>query len=142
MNKKKIIIIACAVIAVLGLVFVAIKLTGSNNINNGGVIKTDKGKVKIVKNEVSQITLEDYNDSNGNFKMKIPKGWKVETLGDYIHFTIKVYNPKNPTYQFFFNLKSEGYNKSEAAKKWQQKFYPNDMFAKAAVIAKIGRAHV
>ena len=135
MNKKKIIIIACAVIAVLGLVFVAIKLTGSNNISNGGVIKTDKGKVKIVKNEVSQITLEDYNDSNGNFKMKIPKGWKVETLGDYIHFTIKVYNPENPTYQFFFNLKSEGYNKSEAAKKWQQKFYPNDMFAKAAVIA-------
>lgn len=78
MNKKKIIIIACAVIAVLGLVFVAIKLTGSNNISNGGVIKTDKGKVKIVKNEVSQITLEDYNDSNGNFKMKIQKDGKLK----------------------------------------------------------------
>ena len=71
MNKKKIIIIACAVIAVLGLVFVAIKLTGSNNISNGGVIKTDKGKVKIVKNEVSQLTLEDYE--NDALSMKKPK---------------------------------------------------------------------
>ena len=135
MNRKKIIIIACGVIAVFGLVFATIKLTGSSSVSNGGVIKTDKGNVKIVKNEASQIALEGYNDSNGNFKMKIPKGWKVETLGDYIHFTIRVYNPENPTYQFFFNLKSEGYNKSEDAKKWQQKFYPNDMFAKTAVIA-------
>ena len=107
MNRKKIIIIACGVIAVFGLVFATIKLTGSSSVSNGGVIKTDKGNVKIVKNEASQIALEGYNDSNGNFKMKIPKGWKVETLGDYIHFTIRVYNPENPTYQFFFNLKTD-----------------------------------
>ena len=32
-------------------------------------------------------------------------------------------------------MKSEGYNKSEDAKRWQQKYYPNDMFAKTSVIA-------
>ncbi len=134
MNKKKLIIIVCSIVLVVGLGFGIYKLTKLNDTNNnGGVIKTDKGNVKIVKNAASQIVLEDYSDAN--FNMKIPKGWKVQTLGDYIHFTIKVYNPENPTYQFFFNLKTEGYNKSEEAKRWQQKFYPNDMFAKTAVIA-------
>ncbi len=89
-------------------------------------------KVKIVDSEIKNIVLEDY--STNEFKIKKPKGWKVDVLGDYIHYTIKVYNPERPTYQFFINLKTEGYNKSEEAKRWQQKFYPNDIFAKASVI--------
>ena len=89
-------------------------------------------KVKIVDSEIKNIVLEDY--STNEFKIKKPKGWKVDVLGDYIHYTIKVYNPERPTYQFFINLKTEGYNKSEDAKRWQQKFYPNDIFAKASVI--------
>ena len=32
-------------------------------------------------------------------------------------------------------MKTEGYNKSEDAKRWQQKYYPNNMFAKTSVIA-------
>ena len=89
-------------------------------------------KVKIVDSEIKNIVLEDY--STNEFKIKKPKGWKVDVLGDYIHYTIKVYNPERPTYQFFINLKTEGYNKSEEAKRWQQKFYPNDIFAKTSVI--------
>ena len=89
-------------------------------------------KVKIVDSEIKNIVLEDY--STNEFKIKKPKGWKVDVLGDYIHYTIKVYDPERPTYQFFINLKTEGYNKSEEAKKWQQKFYPNDIFAKTSVI--------
>ena len=134
MDKKKLIIIVCSVVLVIGLGFGIFKVTksGSTN-NNGGVIKTDKGNVKIVKNAASQIVMEDYSDTN--FNIKIPKGWKVQTLGDYIHYTIKVYNPENPTYQFFFNMKTEGYNKSEDAKRWQQTYYPNNIFAKTSVIA-------
>ena len=89
-------------------------------------------KVKIVDSEIKNIVLEDY--STNEFKIKKPKGWKVDVFGDYIHYTIKVYDPERPTYQFFINLKTEGYNKSEEAKKWQQKFYPNDIFAKTSVI--------
>ena len=130
MKNKKVIIIVSSIIVLFGLVFTAIKLTSTNN---SDVFKTNKGDVKIVANEVSKIELENY--STNEFSIKKPKGWKVDTLGDYIHYTIKVYNPENPIYQFFINMKTEGYNKSEDAKRFQQKYYPNDFFAKAPVIA-------
>ncbi len=90
-------------------------------------------RVKIRQIETKKIKYTEFN--NGLVKLKIPDGWKVDVIGDYIHYTVKVYDPNKPTYQFFFNLKTEGYNKSEAAKNWQQKFYPNDIFAKNPVIA-------
>ena len=126
-------LIAIAIVAIaLVLVFNGQKNSKKNN-SKDRVIYDSKEKIKIVANEASKVTLEDYSDNN--IKIKVPKGWKVETLGDYIHYTLRVYNPENPTYQFFFNLKSEGYNKSEDAKKWQQKYYPDSIFAKASVIA-------
>ena len=96
------------------------------------VLSNPDRKVKIVDSEIKNIVLEDY--STNEFKIKKPKGWKVDVLGDYIHYTIKVYNPENSLYQFFFNMKTEGYNKSEDAKRWQQKYYPNNIFAKTSVI--------
>ena len=90
-------------------------------------------KVKIKKIETKTIKFNEFD--NGLVKMKVPEGWKVDTIGDYIHYTIKVYDQKNPTYQFFFNLKTEGYNKSEDAKAWQKKYYPNSIFAKNPVIS-------
>ena len=89
-------------------------------------------KVKIRDLETKQIKFTDFD--NGLVKLKIPEGWKVDVLGDYIHYTIKAYNPENETYQFFINLKTEGYNKSQDAKNWQQKYYPDSMFAKTSVI--------
>ena len=127
-ENKKFIIIGLIILALVGVAFYS-----KPNNNNKNKISTKNGEVKIVKNDVSKISLEDY--SNDLFKIKIPKGWKVDILGDYIHYTIRAYNPENPTYQFFINLKSEGYNKSEDAKKFQQKYYPNDLFAKTSVIA-------
>lgn len=94
---------------------------------------TGCGGVKIKKLDNKAIVYEEFN--NGLVKLKVPKGWKVDVLGDYIHYIVKAYNPNNPTYQFFFNLKTEGYNKSEAAKAWQKKFYPNEIFAKNPVIS-------
>lgn len=118
-NKNTIIIIASVVV---GLILIFILINSST-----------KDNVKIRKDETANIVLEDYKTTY--FNIKKPVGWKVDTIGDSIHYTIKVYNPEKPTYQFFFNLKTEGYNKSEDAKNWQKKYYPNDMFAKTAVIA-------
>lgn len=124
--QKKLVIISIAAITIL----VCLILFS----NNGkGIFNNPDSNVKIVKSEVSKIELEDYNTSE--FTIKKPKGWKVDTLGDYIHYTIKVYDPNNSSYQFFFNMKTEGYNKSGAAKKWQQKYYPNNIFSKTSVIA-------
>lgn len=94
---------------------------------------TGCGGVKIRQIETKSLKYVEYN--NGLVKLKVPEGWKVDVLGDYIHYTVKAYDPNNPTYQFFFNLKTEGYNKSEAAKAWQKKFYPNEIFAKNPVIS-------
>lgn len=110
--------------------------TEGNNNNNWSIGKKDdkdmKEEVKIRESETKQIKLTKFD--NGLFSLNIPEGWKVDVLGDYIHYTIKVYNPENPMYQMFFNMKTEGYNKSQAAKKWQQTYYPNNIFAKCAVI--------
>ena len=115
MRKKNLTILIC--------VFIVLGITGC------GKTITKEANVKIREVETKTIKYTDFD--NGLIKMKIPEGWKVDVLGDYIHYTVKVYDPN----QFFFNLKTEGYNKSEDAKAFQQKYYPNDIFAKAPVIA-------
>ena len=128
-SKKNLIIICVVVLVAIGG---TILLTNGGSKGKGILYNPDKN-IKIVKSEASQIELEDY--STNDFSIKKPKGWQVDTIGDYIHYTIKVYNPNNPLYQFFFNMKTEGYNKSEDAKRWQQTYYPNNIFAKTSVIA-------
>ena len=129
-NKKNLVI---AVLVILLIVMLLIFFFGGNkssSIGSGGLFKKDNFVIR--DSETKNIVLEDY--SNDLFNIKIPKGWKVDTLGDYIHYTIKVYDPSNPLYQFFLNLKTEGYNKSQDAKNWQQKYYPDSLFAKASVL--------
>ena len=129
-DKKNLIIILLVV--TIGI-FIIVKNVNKSESDGGLIIGNNDTNVKIVANEVSKIELEEYKTDL--FSINKPKGWKVETIGDYIHYTIKIYNPENPTYQFFFNMKTEGYNKSEDAKKWQQTYYPNSIFAKTSVIA-------
>lgn len=128
-SKKNLIIIVIVIFAIIGGIILLTK--GGNN--GKGVFYNPDKNVKIAKSKASQIEFEDY--SINEFSIKKPKGWKVDTIGDYIHYTIKVYDPNNPAYQFFLNMKTEGYNKSVDAKRWQQKYYPNNPFAKASVIA-------
>ena len=128
-SKKNYIIIGVVVLVIIG----GIILLTKGGRNGKGLFYNPDSNIKIVKSNANNIELEDYNTNE--FSIKKPIGWKVDTLGDYIHYTIKVYNPENPNYQFFFNMKTEGYNKSEDAKRWQQKYYPNNMFAKTSVIA-------
>ena len=131
-NKKFIIILSLIVLialvigSVLGFVLLS---TGDAD----KTIRTSKGKAKIVKSETSVIEYETFD--NDLISLKIPKGWKVEVPSvDYIHYTFKVYNPNNPDYMIIFMMKLEGFNKSEAARNWQKKYYPNQAFAKLPVI--------
>ena len=131
-KKNKTLIIIIAIIA-LAIVVGVIAINKNSDKNSGGnSILAKKDEVKIRENETKTIQYTEFN--NGLFTMKIPEGWKVDVLGDYIHYTIKVYNPQKPTYQFFFNLKTEGYNKSQEAKAFQNKYYPDSIFAKTSVI--------
>lgn len=131
-NTKKIIIAVSVVVAVAILIIGGILI--GRNMKSGNLNIGKKDKVEIKPSETKNIQFTDFD--NGLIKLKVPEGWKVDTVGDYIHYTIKVYDPENPTYQFFLNLKTEGYNKSQEAKDFQQRYYPNSMFAKTSVIAE------
>ena len=131
-NKKFIIILSLIVLIalVIGSV-IGFVLLSSGDADK--TIRTSKGKAKIVKSETSVIEYETFD--NDLISLKIPKGWKVEVPSvDYIHYTFKVYNPNNSDYMMIFMMKLEGFNKSEAARNWQKKYYPNQVFAKLPVI--------
>ena len=92
-----------------------------------------KDNIKIVKSNTSKITYEDYN--NSLISLKIPKGWKVEVPQvDYIHYTFKVYNPKDKNYMLIFSLKLEGFLKTEKARSTYAKYYPDAIFSKLSPI--------
>ena len=131
-NKKFIIILSLIVLIalVIGSVLGFVLLSSGDA---DKTIRTSKGKAKIVKSETSVIEYETFD--NDLISLKIPKGWKVEVPSvDYIHYTFKVYNPNNPDYMMIFMMKLEGFNKSEAARNWQKKYYPNQVFAKLPAI--------
>ena len=84
---------------------------------------------------VSSQVLFKYSTYLYSISLKIPKGWKVEVAPlDYIHYSFKAYNPKNPDYMVIFMMKLEGFNKSQEAKNWQQTYYPSAVFAQLPVI--------
>ena len=94
---------------------------------------SSKEKVNIVKSASSAVKYSNYD--NGLVSLDIPSGWKVEVAPvDYIHYSFKVYNPKDKDYWFLFGLKQEGFLKSEKARKTFAKYYPDAMFAKLAPI--------
>ena len=134
------VLVLIVIIAVVGSVIIKNNMENDNSnesSSSGKRFANNKNEkkepeVKIVKNEAKDVEFEDFD--NGLVSMKIPKGWKVDTIGDYIHYTLKVYNPENPTYQFFLNMKTEGYNKSQDAKNFYQRYYPNQIFSQNPVI--------
>ena len=90
-------------------------------------------KVNIKKNSAKTVEYQNYN--NGLFSMKIPKGWTVGTCkASYGFYTFMVYNPANPDYKIFFNMKTEGYLKTQKMKNMYMRYYPNAPFAKLPVI--------
>lgn len=133
-HNKKFVIILSVVILVAVLIGGGIALSISSFKGDGTTIRTSSGKVKISKSETSSITYEPYD--NGLISLNIPKGWKIDIAPfDYIHYTFKLYNPSDSNYMLLFTMKLEGFNKSEAARNWQKKYYPNVMFAKTPVIS-------
>ena len=92
---------------------------------------TDPGKdaeptVKITAARSAAVQYETYD--NGLIKMEIPKGWKVEIPQvDYIHYCFKVYDPDNKDFMYTFNLKLEGFPKSEEARSFYANTYPDSV---------------
>ncbi|MGN0518618.1 MAG: hypothetical protein ACI4II_07850 [Acutalibacteraceae bacterium] len=92
------------------------------------------GVYKVSKNTETLPVTEKYD--NNLISMNIPHGWQVAIAeADYIHYTFKVYDPKDPNYQIFVNLKLEGFLKSKEAKQWYIDNYGKDyVFSKSVVL--------
>ena len=90
-------------------------------------------KVNIKKSKAKTVEFQTYN--NGLVSMKIPKGWVFSgSKTDYIHYTFMIYNPQNPDYKILFNMKTEGYLKTQKMKAFYSKYYPSAPMAKLPVI--------
>lgn len=117
MKKNRIIIIVSAFVLIVAATIVL-------------TLKNNKG-VKITKKDNNKV-YEKY--SNEMFKIDIPKGWKVEVAkGDYntfMYYTFTAYNPENTDYRIFFNMKTDGYLKTEKMRNWYKNLYPSAIFSK------------
>ncbi len=87
----------------------------------------------IVPSAASQLSYTGFD--NGLVSMTIPSGWQVQTLGSYVFYALRVYDPSEPDRQFLISLKLEGALKSQAAHDWYVNNYgETDYFAKMPVI--------
>lgn len=118
-NKTSMIIVTIFLVVVISLVI--FNFTKKNNNNNSTDIPGKGSDVKIVKNEVSNLTLEEY--TNDALTMKKPKGWVVETGGSGIYYAIRVYDPSDSRNQVFLMLKVQPLLKSDASKSFWQNYY-------------------
>lgn len=66
--------------------------------------------ITVTASEASKVTYENYKDPSGYFTMEIPKGWKVVTGNDTIHYYICTYDPKDTDRRVVVQMLLEGFN--------------------------------
>lgn len=108
-------------------------------LSNKGALPIFGKKTNIIESEVNKLELVNYN--HNNFSMKIPKGWIVDTAGEGMYFSIRVFDPNDDRYQIFSILKAEPLLKNKKAKNWYENYYKsfggagNKILAKAIVLS-------
>lgn len=73
--------------------------------------------VNITESSNKQVKYTQYN--NGDFSMKIPEGWMVETVQG-ANYAIRVYDPDNELYQIYSFYSLGGFLKNKDAKQYYQ----------------------
>ena len=63
----------------------------------------------------STAEYETYEQPDGYFTMQIPKGWAVQTSGDFISYIIDVYDPAQPQREIYIQLCGTGFQSAEGA---------------------------
>lgn len=125
-DKKSKIWMIIALVAIVIIVVLGVVLVVSNNNKEGDEMKKTENSakaddVKIVENEASKLTLEEYKTDN--FTMKKPTGWTVETGGTGMFYAIRVYDPQNANNQVYLMLKVQPLLKTTSTKTFWQNYY-------------------
>ena len=63
----------------------------------------------------STVEYDPYEQPDGYFTMQIPKGWAVQTGGDFISYIIDVYDPAQPQLEIYIQLCGTGFQSAEGA---------------------------
>ena len=63
----------------------------------------------------STAEYETYEQPDGYFTMQIPKGWAIQTSGDFISYIIDVYDPAQPQREIYIQLCGTGFQSAEGA---------------------------
>ena len=122
-NNRLWFIIGGSVIGVVLIVSLVLTLFGCNS-----KIKLSNGEAVITKEKEFKVNYTKFD--NGLVSLMVPEGWKVDIPPvDYIHYSLKVYNPDDPNYMFIFSLKLEGFLKSAKARETYKKLYPDAVFS-------------
>lgn len=119
---------AGAVLLIAIIVTLVYATNNSTTTPKEDTVSTSTVNVKVTKSAIASVQYEKFD--NGLVSLDIPKGWKVSVASaDYIHYTFMAYNPENPSYRIFFNMKSEGYLKTKAMRDLYKSTYPNSEMA-------------
>jgi hypothetical protein len=70
----------------------------------------------IQPNPAVGLKLKNY--VGGFFSVQLPEGWQISTVGQYVTFGFRAWDPKNPDYQIFYYGKCEPFLKSNATKQY------------------------
>lgn len=87
--------------------------TGTESAQTPGASPAEE--MQILPTEAQSVAFEPYSEPNGLFTMQLPAGWKVETGGDYIGYTINAYDPNRSERGVYLMLSGAGYGSQEAA---------------------------
>lgn len=105
----------------------------TNNITQKSEPDTNLTQLKIKANESVKLTLENYN---GNFfTVKKPKGWVIETTGNYETFGFRMYDKENPARQVFYYGSMSPILKSTQAKNFWRQYVNTGGFGQAKLYA-------
>jgi hypothetical protein len=66
------------------------------------------------KPATNNIRLVAYD--GGYFSLMLPEGWQIRTMGEYVSFGFRAWNPQNPDYEIFYYGALGPLNKSRNAK--------------------------
>ncbi|MBQ6663049.1 MAG: M4 family metallopeptidase [Firmicutes bacterium] len=58
------------------------------------------------------------NFDGGYFSMLVPDGWRIEVSGQYTEFSVKIFDPNDPSTQMFYYGGLAPFHKSEAARRF------------------------
>ena len=75
----------------------------------------DVALMAFASESASTVEYDTYEQPDGYFTMQIPKGWAVQTGGDFISYIIDVYDPAQPQREIYIQLCGTGFQSAEGA---------------------------